>query len=217
MFPLFKNLRRKGNLCTWCASSWSTSAFLCEVGFNESSTKEKNLYLSKIHWKIQITHRNQYLLSIDPFVMWPPTHTGNNTLAAASVQSPPLLPSCSRRPIFIPWWNHDKHQQKDVRYSYKKRTVSWFRRLEKKWTTSKVVISPVVRVVSIHCINCIRSIVDGFFVIVISVVAVCCVKDIVVIVNDVNNKEKTRLKQWQQPCEQETQEDPSYWFKGKSP
>ncbi len=68
-----------------------------------------------------------------------------------------------------------------------------------------------VRVISVHCINCIRSIVDGFFVIVISIVAVCCVKDVVVIVNDIDDKEKTRLKQRQQPCEQETQEeDPSY-------
>ena len=41
-----------------------------------------------------------------------------------------------------------------------------------------------VQVVSVHCIDCIRLIVDGFFVIVISVIAVCCVKDVVVIVND---------------------------------
>jgi hypothetical protein len=68
-----------------------------------------------------------------------------------------------------------------------------------------------VRVVSVHCINCICSIVDEFFVIVIFVVAVCCVEDVVVIVNNVDDKEKTRLKQRQQPCKQETQEeDPSY-------
>ncbi len=51
-----------------------------------------------------------------------------------------------------------------------------------------------VQVISIHCIDCIRSIVDGFFVIVISVLAVCRVKDVVVIANDVDNKEKTQLK-----------------------
>ncbi len=68
-----------------------------------------------------------------------------------------------------------------------------------------------VQVVSVHCIDCIRSIVDRFFVIIISVVAVCRVEDVVVIVNNIDNKEKTSLKQQQQPCEQEIQEeDPSY-------
>jgi hypothetical protein len=52
-----------------------------------------------------------------------------------------------------------------------------------------------VQVISIHCIDCIRLILGGLFVIVISVVPVCCVKDIVVNVNDVDDKEKTRLKQ----------------------
>ena len=51
-----------------------------------------------------------------------------------------------------------------------------------------------VQVVSVHCIDCIRSIVDRFFVIIISVVAVCCVKDAIIIVNNVEDKEKTRLK-----------------------
>jgi hypothetical protein len=47
MFPLFKNVRSKVNLRTWCASSKSASAFLCEVGLNESSTKEKEFTSSK--------------------------------------------------------------------------------------------------------------------------------------------------------------------------
>jgi hypothetical protein len=47
MFPLFKKVQRKVNLCTWCASSWSASAFLREVGLNESSTKEKEFISSK--------------------------------------------------------------------------------------------------------------------------------------------------------------------------
>jgi hypothetical protein len=47
MFPLFKNVWRKVNLCTWCASSWSTPAFLREVGLNENSTKEKEFLSSK--------------------------------------------------------------------------------------------------------------------------------------------------------------------------
>ncbi len=52
-----------------------------------------------------------------------------------------------------------------------------------------------VQVVSVHCIDCIHSIIDRFFVIVISVVTVCCVEDVVVIVNVVDDKEKTCLKQ----------------------
>ncbi len=76
----------------------------------------------------------------------------------------------------------------------KKRMVSRFQRLEKETDYVQNRNITGVRVVSIHCINCIRSIVDGFVVIVISVVAVCCVEDIVVIVNDVDDKEKTRLK-----------------------
>jgi hypothetical protein len=58
-----------------------------------------------------------------------------------------------------------------------------------------------VQVVSVHYIDCIRLIINGFFVIVISVVAVCRVEDVVVIVNDIDNKEKTRLKRQQQLCE----------------
>jgi hypothetical protein len=60
-----------------------------------------------------------------------------------------------------------------------------------------------VRVISVHCINCIRSIVDGLFVIVISIVAVCCVADVVVNINNVDVKEKTHLKQ------QHQEEDPT--------
>jgi hypothetical protein len=47
MFPLFKNVWRKVNLCTWYASSWGASAFLREVGLNESSTKEKEFISSE--------------------------------------------------------------------------------------------------------------------------------------------------------------------------
>ncbi len=52
-----------------------------------------------------------------------------------------------------------------------------------------------VRVVSIHCIDCIRLIDDGRFVILISIVAVCCVADVVVNVNNIDIIEKTHLKQ----------------------
>ena len=68
-----------------------------------------------------------------------------------------------------------------------------------------------VRVVSVHCIDCIRLIVDGIFVIVISVIAVCCVADFVFNIDDVDVKEKTHRKPWQQTQE----EDPTCWVKGK--
>jgi hypothetical protein len=65
----------------------------------------------------------------------------------------------------------------------------------KKRTTSEVVISPVFESsLSTASTVSAQSSMD-FFVIVISVVAVCCVKDIVVNVNNVNDKKKTRLKQ----------------------
>ncbi len=60
-----------------------------------------------------------------------------------------------------------------------------------------------VRVVSVHCIDCIYSIVDGLFVIVISIVAVCCVADVVINVNNIDVKEKTHLKQRQQTQEED--------------
>jgi hypothetical protein len=72
--------------------------------------------------------------------------------------------------------------------------VSCFRRLEKKDYIRSCNITGV-QVISVHCIDCIRSIVDRFFVIVISVVAVCCVEDVIVNVNNIENKEQTRLKQ----------------------
>ncbi len=75
----------------------------------------------------------------------------------------------------------------------KKRMVNHFRRLKKKVYIQSCNITGV-RVISVHCIDCICSIVDGFFVIVISVIAVCCVKDVVVNINDVDDKEKTCLK-----------------------
>ncbi len=60
-----------------------------------------------------------------------------------------------------------------------------------------------VQVVSVHCIDCIHSIVDGLFVIVISIVAVCCVADIVVNFDVIDVKEKTHLKQRQQTHEED--------------
>ncbi len=76
----------------------------------------------------------------------------------------------------------------------KTKTVSCFQRLEKKPDFVRSFNTAGVRVVSVHCIDCIRSIVDGLFVIVISVVAVCCVTDVVVNVDIIDVKEKTHLK-----------------------
>ena len=54
-------------------------------------------------------------------------------------------------------------------------------------------------VVSVYWINCIQSIVDGFFVVVIAIivaiVAVCCIADVFVNVDEVDAEEKTPFKQ----------------------
>jgi hypothetical protein len=53
-------------------------------------------------------------------------------------------------------------------------------------------------VISVYWIDCIQSIVDGFFVVVVTIivaiVAVCCIADIFVNVNEVVAKEKTPFK-----------------------
>ena len=81
--------------------------------------------------------------------------------------------------------------------------VSRFRRLEKKKDYIQSCNITGVRVISVHCIDCICSIVDGLFVITISVSTVCCVADIVVNVDNVDVKEKTHLKRQQQTQEED--------------
>ncbi len=53
-------------------------------------------------------------------------------------------------------------------------------------------------VVSIYWIDCIQSIVDGFFLIlvniIVTIIAVCCIPDVFVNVNEVDAKEKTPFK-----------------------
>ncbi len=53
-------------------------------------------------------------------------------------------------------------------------------------------------VVSVYWINCIQSIVDAFFVVVVAIivaiVAVCCIPDVFVNVDEVEAKEKTPFK-----------------------
>ncbi len=60
-----------------------------------------------------------------------------------------------------------------------------------------------VQVIFVHCIDCIRLIINGLFVIVISVVAVCCVADVVINVDDFDVKEKIHLKRQQQTQEED--------------
>ncbi len=54
-------------------------------------------------------------------------------------------------------------------------------------------------VVSVYWINCIQLIVDEFFVVVVAIivaiVAVCCITDVFVNVDEVDTKEKTPFKQ----------------------
>jgi hypothetical protein len=53
-------------------------------------------------------------------------------------------------------------------------------------------------VVSVYWINCIQSIVDGFFVvivaIIVAIVAVCCITDVFFNVDEVDAEEKTPFK-----------------------
>ncbi len=53
-------------------------------------------------------------------------------------------------------------------------------------------------VVSVYWVDCIQSIVDGFFVVVVAIivaiVAVCCIADIFVNVDEVDAEEKTPFK-----------------------
>ncbi len=54
-------------------------------------------------------------------------------------------------------------------------------------------------VVSVYWIDCIQSIVDGFFVVVVdiivAIVAVCCIADVFVNINEIDAKGKTPFKQ----------------------
>jgi hypothetical protein len=62
----------------------------------------------------------------------------------------------------------------------------------------QIVKATSCEVVSVYWINCIQSIVDGFFVavvdIIVTIVAVCCIADVFVNVDEVDAKEKTPFK-----------------------
>ncbi len=62
----------------------------------------------------------------------------------------------------------------------------------------QIVVATSREVVSVYWIDCIQSIVDGFFVIVVAIivaiVAVCCIADVFVNANEVDAKEKTPFK-----------------------
>ncbi len=63
-------------------------------------------------------------------------------------------------------------------------------------------------VVSVYWIDCIQSIVDWFFDVVIAIiaaiVAVCCIADVFINVDEVDAKEKTPFKQWRQTQEEDS-------------
>ncbi len=70
------------------------------------------------------------------------------------------------------------------------------------WTKKKIVQiveATSLEVVSVYWIDCIQSIIDGFFVIIVAIivaiVAVCCIADVFVNVHEVDAKEKTPFKQ----------------------
>ncbi len=62
----------------------------------------------------------------------------------------------------------------------------------------QIVEATSCEVVFVYCINCIQSIVDGFFVVVVNIivaiVAVCCIADVFVNIDEVDAKEKTPFK-----------------------
>ncbi len=63
----------------------------------------------------------------------------------------------------------------------------------------QIVEASSCEVVSIYWIDCIQSIIDGYFVVVVAIivaiVAVCCILDVFVNVNEVDAEEKTPFKQ----------------------
>ncbi len=62
----------------------------------------------------------------------------------------------------------------------------------------QIVKATSCEVISVYWINCIQSIVDGFFVIIVAIivaiVAVCCIADVFVNIDEVDSKEKTPFK-----------------------
>ncbi len=67
-----------------------------------------------------------------------------------------------------------------------------------KKKTVQIVEATSREVVSVYWINCIQSIVNGFFVlivaIIVAIVTVCCIADVFVNVDEVDAKEKTPFK-----------------------
>ena len=72
----------------------------------------------------------------------------------------------------------------------------------------QIVKATSCEVISVYWINCIQSIIDRFFVVVVAIivaiVAVCCIADVFINVDKVDAKEKTPFKQWQQTQEEDT-------------
>ncbi len=62
----------------------------------------------------------------------------------------------------------------------------------------QIVEATSCEVISVYCVDCIQLIVDGFFVvivaIIIAIVAVCCIADVFVNLNEVDAEEQTPFK-----------------------
>ncbi len=156
---------------------------------NESSTLTKNFYFSKILLEDLITRRNLYLVSLNAYL-------------------------CEKYSSFVCHWAITATAAGIIHFNYyvnpwqtltlslippqKLNTVS---RCFRSWTKKKIsqIVEATSReVVSVYWINCIQSIVDGFFVVVVAIivaiVAVCCIADVFVNVDEVDAKEKTPFK-----------------------
>ncbi len=157
---------------------------------NESSTLTKNFYFLKILLEDFITRRNLYLVSLNAYLCenysscvchWAITATAAGIIHFNYSVKPWRTLTLSLIP------------------PQKLNTVSC---CFQSWTKKKIVqIDEATsrEVVSVYWINCIQSIVNGFFVvivaIIVAIVAVCCIADVFVNVNEVDAKEKTPFKQ----------------------
>jgi hypothetical protein len=156
---------------------------------NESSTLPKNFYFLKILLEDLITRRNLYLVSLNAYLCekyssrvfhWAITTTAAGIIHVNYYVKPWRTLTLSLIP------------------PQKLNTVS---RCFRSWTKKKIVqiVEATSReVVSIYWIDCIQSIIDGFFVVVVAIivaiVAVCCIAEVFVNVDEVDAEEKTPFK-----------------------
>ncbi len=179
--------------------------FLCvyvehtEKVVSESSTLTKNFYFPKILLEDLITRRNLYLVSLNAYLCEKYSsrvcHWAITATAAGIIHVNYYVK---------PWWTLTLSLIPSQRLN----TVSCCFR---SWTKKKIVqiVEATSReVVSIYWIDCIQSIIDGFFAVVVAIivtiVAVCCIADVFDNVDEVDAEEKTPFKWWQQTQEEDT-------------